>query len=190
MAGIVVEPLKIVYWFIPKNACTAMKIHYANMLGLEFDNVHDAPFQYTNKVLKRYFNFAIVRHPFQRLYSCWANKLAPGHPVDEGFVNDIDPNVFYGMFDLFYSGMPFDKFALLAMSKKTRNDQHWKPQTRLIPEKNIALYRLEDLPLSVFFPVANKDHTGGRWQDFFTDEVKRKAEEYYSEDLIRYGYQK
>ena len=187
MYGIVVDPLKTIYWFIPKNACTTLKVYYAKLLGLEFSNVHVANFKRTNKILPEYFNFTIVRHPFQRLYSCWANKLAPGHPVANGFENDIDINTFRGMTDLFYSEMSFEEFALLAMGRKTRDDQHWKPQSKLVP-KGVNFYKMEELPLRAFFPVRNADHTGGRWEDHFTDKVLKKALKYYAEDFSRYGY--
>jgi hypothetical protein len=187
MSGIVIRQLNTVYWWVPKNACTTMKVHYAKILGLKFQNPHRAKFEITKKIIPEMFNYAFVRHPFQRLYSCWANKIAPGHPIGADFVNDIDINVFHELMDKVYSEMPFEDFALLVMDKKTKGDLHWLPQSKQIP-KGVIYYKMEEFPIGAFFKTSNKDHTGGRWQDVFTSRVLEKAIKYYSEDLKRYNY--
>jgi hypothetical protein len=35
--GIVLHKLKMVYWYIPKVACTTLKIHFADLCGLPYD---------------------------------------------------------------------------------------------------------------------------------------------------------
>ena len=188
MAGIVIRPLNTVYWFIPKNACTSLKAHYARLLKLPFRSPHRARFEYTDVILPGFFNYAIVRHPFQRLYSCWANKIADGHPVSPDFVNGIDIHVFKGMMHQGYSEMPFEDFALLVMGAKVKDDPHWAPQSSQVPN-GIHFFKLEEQPLlKALLHTSNADHTGGRWQDHFTPRVLNRALEYYAEDFRRYGY--
>jgi hypothetical protein len=187
MAGIIIEPLKAVYWFMPKNACTTLKAHYANMLGLGYVTTpHEAAFEYTDDVLDGYFNFCIVRHPLRRLYSCWANKIAEGHPVSDDFIDGIDIHIFKDTMDKVYSGMPFSDFVDVVLDAK--HDPHWAPQSEQSPE-GIAHYKLEELPLFALFPIVNKDHTGGNWRSAYSNRTITKAVEYYREDFERYGYQ-
>jgi hypothetical protein len=186
MEGIVIEPLKTVYWFIPKNACTTLKVHYAKLMGLDFDNPHSAGFVLTGKILPGYFNFCVVRHPLHRLYSCWANKVAPGHPVVDYFINDLDPNVFAGL-DMVYSEMPFDDFVDIVLADNCKRDPHWAPQSDQVPNE-IAYYKLEELPLWALFRKANKNHMDDNWRSKYTDRSFEKAVNYYKEDLKRYAY--
>lgn len=52
MPGIVIRKNKAVYWPIPKNACTAIKLHLCNYIGIPAgENPHDAPFEWTDGIL-------------------------------------------------------------------------------------------------------------------------------------------
>jgi hypothetical protein len=189
MPGIVIEPLKSVYWPIPKNACTALKRRIALLLGFpDPPNPHDAPFTYADFTLPGYEDFAIVRHPLARIYSLWANKLAPGHPVAPDFVDNIDPHVFSPFPWVFRDGMSFDAFLQAIISIPVGSaDPHWAPQVTQMPPKT-KFYRIEDVGtlLRLAAPAENtsvypETPPVGR-------ELARLVRAYYAEDFSVFGY--
>lgn len=40
--GIVIRPLKVVYWYVPKAACTSFKLYFADLLALPYDRDNNA----------------------------------------------------------------------------------------------------------------------------------------------------
>ena len=106
--GIVLHDKKMVYWYLPKTACTALKTFFANYLNLKipFKNgdemdIHgqDIGFEFTESVIEGYYNFAYVRNPFDRVMSLYSQKI----------IDKVDRKVFPDE-NIFYKGMPFEKF--------------------------------------------------------------------------------
>ena len=189
MNGIIIEPTKSIYWAIPKNACTAMKVHFCKLLEIAVpdENPHIAPFNKTEAPIKGYRNWAIVRNPFARLYSLWANKIAPGHPEHPLFINHIDQNVFYALMNEVYSGMSFEDFTKVVLESKCR-DNHWKPQAEQIPD-NCETFKLEEVGglLSSMLPVLNGDNQNN-WEAAYTQELLDLVYVYYKNDFKILGY--
>lgn len=148
MRGIILHEQKLVYWYIEKCACTAIKTFIANKLGLLYDNVHTAPFELTNKSIEGYINIAILRDPFDRLLSLYCEKINGGK---------IDDNVFGRWPDKFMAGMSYYDFIEAILSIPIEEaDPHFAPQTRLIPDDcEIYNYDIIKPLLLLFLPLMN-----------------------------------
>lgn len=185
--GIVLHPLKMVYWYIPKVACTTLKTYFADRCGLPYDksdpmSVHDYCWNHWEKVSKpipEYFNFAYVRNPFNKLESLYWDKI----------VNNYSELVFE-RFGGFYKNMPFDKFCerIIKISHK-KADIHFMPQSFLIPQ-DVNIFFLEIDLLPKILNASNESHKIKK--DYLVESMSEDLfdsvfEDYYQIDFDRFG---
>ncbi len=138
--GILLDPYKAVYVEVPKVACTSIKTALAQILGIGLDvtggNPHDIHWPTPRTVPSRsgplfpgLFTFAFVRNPWDRLVSCYQDKI--GGEVDGYTYFTIRPGVAncLACFDAFVAGMSFDEFvgAVAAISDEEA-DGHFRSQ--------------------------------------------------------------
>ena len=108
------EKYKAIYFFTKKVACTSLKTVCAGLLGigLEGKNVHfDVQFPLAerseiNKKYKDYFKFCFVRNPWDRLVSCFVDKIRD-KDLNKGIFKNGIATAIFGRYEpsLFYSGM-------------------------------------------------------------------------------------
>jgi hypothetical protein len=178
--GIIIHDKKLVYWYLPKTCCTALKTYFANYLNLKipFKNGNEMDihgqnigFEFTEKVIDGYYNFAYVRNPFDRIMSLYSQKIRDG----------VDRKVFPDE-SLFYKGMPFQLFVdrIIEIPEKER---HYMLQSDMIL-KGVHVHKIEgDLFLKFVKPLNVSEHL-----NLWTNETKDKIYEFYKEDFIRFGY--
>ena len=182
MEGIVIHQHKVVYWQVPKAACTAVKGHFCNVLGLNIDekDIHSASnFEWTSVPVKDYFNFALVRNPFSRLYSLWCNKVTP--EIDE-FVFPKGGRV--------RQGMSFADFVRIVLKiPHNRANAHYALQSSLIPE-GVQAIRIEECGglLRGLLPLRNYTGAGEHWKGAYTPELIKPVYQYYKRDFIQFRY--
>jgi len=215
--NILIEKLKSVYFFIPKVACTSIKSVIAQYLGLNnFDNstentdVHhqiDFPYIIKNEAIntyQHYFKFAFVRNPWDRLVSCYKNKI-----TDTPNLNNITYVKGVGVISLnnygvnrFYAGMSFQEFVdIIADTPDETSDDHFKSQTRIISDnhgniipdyigkfENISkdfMYVLKHIRLSEYkLPNLNKSSTQKTcYQNFFNKKTEKIILKRYEQDI-------
>lgn len=196
MPGIVIEPIKAVYWPIPKCACTSLKARIAEFLGYDDSDPqfpHEAPFQWTEDPIEGFEDFAIVRHPLDRLHSLWVNKIAPGHPIGWDYENEMDMNVFGRHLHYFRSRMTFGDFCAAIVSIPVEDaDPHWAPQSGQFPE-SCAIIKMEDagVLMRLLLPHMNVTEEPRDWKSDFA-RINPAAEDrvwdYYEEDLSYLEY--
>lgn len=99
---------RTVWMLMPKAASTSIRLALARELGLPTSSGHDVKeFQglaASDAIRLRdegYLTIGSIRHPVERLISCWSDKVAGEHYYTE-----------FTVFDEFYPGMPFEEFAL------------------------------------------------------------------------------
>lgn len=193
MAGIIVPPLQLVYWPIPKNACTSLKRHFARILGIakKSPNIHRAPFARTQEPLEGFRDLVVVRNPFSRLYSLWVNKIAEGHPTSPHFVDDLDVHVFKYCMTEIKSGMSFESFVYVILNDSIPRDPHWAPQSIQIPMTVTSYHKMEHISniMGLFLPRENASHITVPWIDAYTPELMSFVHNYYREDFQRFQYE-
>lgn len=138
----------MVYWYIPKNACTSLKIFFAELMSLEYSGlVHDAPFEYTHdeNSFPEYFHFGVVRNPFTRVISLWKNKVLKEPITNDAYENGIERTVLGKYSDRFNAGMNLYEFSSMLSTLPLLSDPHFCPQCLLLPKKNIYIVAFENL---------------------------------------------
>ncbi len=100
--NILLQEYRAIYLFIPKVACSSIKKVIGDTLGLPpYDPsqpdryIHKRIYPYAKKAriydrYKDYFKFCFVRNPFDRLVSCYSNKVAQDKNLKhEYFTNGV-----------------------------------------------------------------------------------------------------
>jgi hypothetical protein len=131
------EAYGAVYVEIPKVACTSIQSSLAALLGIPLENgnphITQFPFLEPQLASARWypdqFSFAFVRNPWDRLVSCYRDKILG---EVNGFTNFTDrpgvANCLAG-FDEFTPGMTFDSFARAVCSIPDQDaDPHFRSQ--------------------------------------------------------------
>ena len=200
--GIVISEVQAIYYYIPKCACTSLKKLIADFQGIQYANIHTAPF---SKIppnewwkYKSWTHFAIVRNPFDRLYSLYRDKLRPGTTAP-GFVDGVDHAVFGGTG--VHASMTFEEFALYVTTIQDP-DPHYAPQSRLLPQSDgvLEIIRFEDLDerlprllkqiyINLEVPHLNRSpRPVNGYRKAYSDTLRKVVENYYQEDLNRFYY--
>ena len=198
--GIVIPPAGIVYWYVPKCACTSLKAFFADVMGLSYDDPHAAPFQVIGDgQLAPYWHWdhiAVVRHPLDRLVSLYRDKIRPGHR-GRGFPAGVDEFVFGKYGDEFREDMDFPAFARACM-RQENGDAHFTPQSPQVPDW-CAVFNLEDMGRLINYlndhalpgkrlQHANESRRLMPWRDRYDAALLAEARAYYFEDLERFDY--
>lgn len=132
---------ELAYVPIPKNASTTMNDFFADHLGLK--NKHSL--QYEKCLRSDWLSFTIVRHPLDRLYSCYLQKtkLETEHSTNYSKFILRFPELFNCSFIEFVNYVA-DHF------EQMQEDSHIRPQV-LFTEGVSMFFKLENLePMRVF----------------------------------------
>lgn len=135
--GEVIARKGVQYVVIPKNACTSIIALLCDLQDKTTEEVHkrtirgNVPWDPEAGP-----TFAVIRHPWRRLVSTWANKVYQPHKPDTGLIRD------HG----FTAGMTFPKFLDEVERRGVRNvDIHIMPQADYLPSGPVDLLRFEAL---------------------------------------------
>ena len=153
MPGIINHKRKTVYWYIPKVACTSMKLAMAEDMGIAIPDgkVHaDGVFEITNdfNAYSDYFHFTIRRNPVERALSLFNDKIRPDRLTNDTYTDGIENVVFAGFQQWFWPAMTFEQFVLILASLRLR-DPHIAPQWTQHPQVNIYVIWIESLSLEL-----------------------------------------
>ncbi len=213
---ILLDPYKAVYVEVPKVACTSIKTALAQVLGMEVTggNPHDidwptpqrAPSQ-SIPLFPGLFTFAFVRNPWDRLVSCYRDKI--GGEVDRYTYFTIRAGVAncFARFDAIIAGMSFDEFVgAVASISDEEADAHFRSQYTFLAndDGHITLdfvgrfERLTEdfrwiqdqlgLPMTELsrLQVAGKPR---KYVDFYTRETRWIVAKRFREDIEMFGYE-
>ena len=136
--SILLEPYGAVYIDIAKVASSSIKAMLASVLGLEGadGNPHEIEFPKPkaidglgDRMYPGFFTFAFVRNPWDRLVSCYRDKIL-GEVA--GFTGFAESGVAHCLarFDEFSANMSFDDFArAVASIPDDEADEHFRSQS-------------------------------------------------------------
>jgi hypothetical protein len=120
--NIALHQFKAIYFFIPKVACSSIRCAISDLLGLvppHPDNPlrhpgnRDFPFVKKDEIstkYRHYFKFCFVRNPWDRLVSCFFNKIHTDTSLNNKWFRNGVANNFWKYGALFYGGMSFEKY--------------------------------------------------------------------------------
>jgi hypothetical protein len=131
---------KVAVVTIPKVAGSSIKAAVLEMRGVPIEG-EDVPHRHddlelcsVDDVPRDYWIFAFLRNPWDRLVSCYEQKICTWRCKKQGF-NTLGCR----------QGMPFDEF-LGVVCKKPRGNPHWQPQGEFIGQRDtLRLYDFQDL---------------------------------------------
>lgn len=211
----IVDALRLVYLSIPKAACTAIKLAFAKALGFDFapgENIemavhHHPQWRWAQSKLpeaqRSYDRFTFVRNPFDRLVSCYRQKIiaAPTStgqaPLFRNYFFAMPANISFADFAQRVSKIPDavadshfkSQYALLHrkgelqvdyVGKFERFDQDWQP----LAEK----YQLDPL-LAQANVSKNKPGCHSDYRLYYTEDLVQLVYERYRKDVETFGYQ-
>lgn len=214
------DQYKFIYYSVPKVACTTIKTCIAKLENIETENlgVHQK-----NAAIKRltikgsnanrykdYYRFSFVRNPWDRLFSCYKNKVYdpprffpksnPYHNEKGEFKDFIRR---YG--NLNFRNMQFEDFINFVV--KTPDylcDPHFLPQHYFFEtEKLNFLGRFENFQpdmLSILRKIApdfdasditaekKQSSSPGNYKDAYNNKMRALVAEKYEQDIKLFGY--
>ena len=229
------DKYKFVYFVIPKVACTSIKTAFVPIFdfdtngywetgpsGKNYLRVHklydDSSFQINRKQLDKiwpeklcsYFSFAFVRNPWDRLVSCWLNKV--NNPKNDA--NQLNTNAiveFLGKANVFYNDMGFDDFVRhVAMIPDDIADIHFRSQftiiqsnkqsNKILPEfigkfenlsesfnfvtRRLGIENINNIP----HRMKSRQRDGNAYHDYYTTALKNLVLERYARDIDEFSY--
>ncbi|MFK7983619.1 MAG: sulfotransferase family protein [Saprospiraceae bacterium] len=207
--NIVSKEYKVIYFNTQKNANTTMKAQFVEVLGMvkteEFPkDVHsnyDFPTASQSEVISKYQNFLkflIVRNPWERLVSCYTNKIKKNPHREE-------KHIFKCSSDLFV-GMSFEEFVeVICEIPDSEADYHFCSQTYLMlysdgyfpinyicNMENLA-FHIEEIKALTGIPfsqLSNLNHSKSTsYEQFYTPELIEKVSQRYQMDIEFFKYQ-
>lgn len=210
-----VDAMKLVYLSIPKVACTAIKLALAKAAGFAFEPGQDIELAVHHhpqwcwaqgklaEAQSGYERFTFVRNPFDRLVSCYRQKIitesASAHqaPLFRDYFFAIPANISFTDFAQRISKIPDaladshfkSQYALLYrgeelqvdyIGKFEQFDQDWQP----LAEK----YQLEPLLAQVNISK-NKAGCHSDYRLYYTEPLVQLIYERYRKDIHAFGYE-
>jgi hypothetical protein len=193
-----------------------MKYVLSNLIGIAppnpqrpMDLIHKRNYPYVKKrqILNKYqdyFRFCIVRNPWDRVLSCYINKINPDKNYnDKWFKNGVALSLVN--FKVFKGGMSFEDFIYaLKDIPDNKADNHFRSQHMFIVDKNGNLLvnyigRFEDITTAfehicqkmglsdIVFPhLLKSDHE--KYRSYYNDRLIDIVSERYSTDIDMFGY--
>ena len=214
---ILLKPYRAIYVSVPKVACSSFKTAFANLLGLDLAKAHGDPHRvrYPSPVpiesLQAYlypgfFRFAFVRNPWDRLVSCYRDKIK--NEV-EGYTHfTIRPGVAncLARFDAFVADMSFEDFvAAVASIPDSEADGHFRSQHTFLTNRKgelavdfVGRYeRLADdfatvrqrtgLP-DIELPRLQAARSVAKYMSYYNPRTQEIVAERFRKDIEMFGY--
>ncbi|NET30794.1 MAG: sulfotransferase family protein [Cyanothece sp. SIO1E1] len=217
-SAILLDKQKAIYLPIPKVACSSIKKAIADWQNIKVDIVsdagipliHEAQFKYLDVAKfsrrKTYWKFCFVRNPWDRLVSCYKEKIKKDpnfHGKTNSFIDGVHKGLLrYGVFE---AGMSFDAFvdAVVAIPDHD-SDSHLRSQVTFITDEGGDLLadfvgrfenlradfayvreklKAEDLQLTHINQTKKSSY-----QEFYTDLTREKVFKRYENDIHTFGY--
>lgn len=207
--NILAKEYKVIYFNTQKNANTTMKAQFVEVLGMaktkEFPkDVHhnyDFPTASQSEIISKYqdfLRFLIVRNPWERLVSCYTNKIKQSVRIGKNYMLECSPDLFIGM--------SFEAFVeTVCKIPDSEADYHFCSQTYLMlyPDgyfpinyicnmENLA-FHIEEIKSITGIPFSTLSNLNRSksvsYKDFYTPELIEKVRRRYHIDIEFFKYE-
>lgn len=188
---------KAIYLTIQKAASTSLHALCLSLGGLKYSFWK----RKSESLPADYFKFSFVRNPYDRLVSCFADKILNSSVRGHGL-----PKMPRALFELgFRPKMSFERFLRLAVSLPDNiADRHVLSQHAFVTDKDGSLL-LDDLGCfenlasdvarifgclgaQVALPHCNASPKRASWQSYYTPELAKLVRNRYRKDFELFGY--
>lgn len=208
---VILRPFKTLYFPIPKVANSSLTIACAELLKIEVpeDSMSARqllPYIKLNQVTQYqdYWKFCFVRNPWDRLVSCFSEKIKrKDYNLEGHFVNGVAQGLLkYGNFR---AKMPFDEFVQAVVQiPDVKADSHFRSQYTFVTNQSGKLVvdfvgKLETISED-FSIVCNKlgvnnvmlphklKSSRTEYREYYTPKLQETVAERYSKDIALFNY--
>jgi chondroitin 4-sulfotransferase 11 len=214
--AVLLDRYRAVYIEVPKVACSSIKIALAGLLGIDLEasggDPHKAslptPASQSNgsALYPDLFSFAFVRNPWDRLVSCYRDKILGEAPDFTAFHPTRRVAYCLARFGAFRAGMTFDEFvtAVAAIPDEDADD-HFRSQYTFLttPSGDIGVdflgrfetlsddFRLvcERLGLpSLTLPYVQAVRTPRNYTEYYSARTRHIVADRFAHDITLFGY--
>ena len=215
---VLLAPFDAAYVEIPKVACSSLKVAFAQMLGVSLEaaggNPHIVEFlspdcdgATDDRLYPGLFTFAFVRNPWDRLVSCYRDKIGGEVGGFTGFSEGAGVAHCLARFDEFTAGMSFKAFVrAVAAIPDERADAHFRSQNTFVRTKAGKLgvdfigrferlqgdfahvSRQVGLPSSVL-PRLQAAKTAVNYVDYYDVEIRKLVASRFRDDIHTFSYE-
>lgn len=187
--NITISHQKRFIWFRVAKVGTRTLFNIFKSNGIPLSVQHAMNCHYPESHYPDYFKFAIVRNPWDRLVSCWHNKV-------------LDHN-YFGFDNSTYSKMKiFSNFVNYVEEVGVHNsDPHLRAQSRLIDLNNISyIGRFERFDNSIceilsqigtndnYIPKINTSKKRSDYRSYYSQSLLNRVGEIYKSDIHTFNY--
>lgn len=203
--NIVAEEYKVIYYNTQKNANSTMKAQFVEVLGMpkterfpkdvHYTYLYNFPSASQNEIITKYqdyLKFSIIRNPWERLVSCYKNKLEGNNKKRETHILECHPDLHFGM--------SFEKFvAVVCAIPDSEADYHFCSQIFLMmyPDGTFPInylcnieklgFHIEEIKSRTgipFNPLAQLNSSGkSSYEKYYTSELIEKVNRRYQADI-------
>ncbi len=181
----------IICYLTPKcGSRTLHKIFRENNINFPCEVIDHAP-----SFAKNYFSFSIVRNPFDRLVSCYTQKIVEQEPNERQFRNGL-------RWELNYQKPSFKDFIkIVTKNEDNIKERHWNLYHNIIPVTDIGFIgRFENLQEDfnticdkIGIPQQELPHINKtkhkHYTEYYDDETRQIVAEKYAKDIEYFGYE-
>jgi hypothetical protein len=211
--NILLQNQNAIYFYVPKVACSTLKKICADALGLNVhgdvaEAVHDVEFPYVKKYkvrsqFKSFYKFAFVRNPWDRLVSCYRDKVCD--QADHVYEKHENRFIEYmKSIGAYRPGMTFEDFVNVIVDvPDNRAEGHFRSQASLLTDRYGLLPfekigRFETLAED-FEAIAKQIRltgalphlrgSGGKdYRDYYSSKMRDMVRKRYEQDIALFSY--
>ncbi len=211
-SAIISQKYHFLYFYIPKVASTSIKKSLAHTLyGRDIENrVHsycfDEVIDITGEEYGSYFKFSFVRNPWDRVVSCYCDKILHKDFTNYKYKNGVYRKFIHRYGTRFRMGMSFERFIeIICNLQDTESDRHFRSQhTYIIDSEENCLVnfigKFENIHADLAYirrqtglpntelSVANQSRRAWGYKNFYTEKTKKMVTKRYAKDIDLFHY--